>query len=45
MMMIMMMMMMMTMMVLKRIKELHNTDIRMTDVSQHTKRRGIFRLE
>ena len=28
----------------KRVKELHSTDRRMTFVSQHTRRRGIFRL-
>ena len=29
----------------KWVKELHSTDKRMTFVSQHTRRRGIFRLE
>jgi hypothetical protein len=29
----------------KRVKKLHSTDKRMTFVSQHRRRRGIFRLE
>jgi hypothetical protein len=29
----------------KRVKELHSTDKTMTFVSQHKRRRGIFRLE